>query len=388
MKKIYKNLHITSDSLTKVLTAINKPRYAPRIIGGYVRDKLLSIDSNDIDIASPLRPEEVMELLRNNRINAVPTGIEFGTITAVIDKIPFEITSLRKDIKCYGRRAEVEFTEDFAIDAARRDFTINALSYCPFEHIIYDYTNGLSDLESKKVRFIGDASERIKEDYLRILRFFRFSSNYADSLDQEGYDACKDNKDGLESLSRERIKSEMDKILLSRQSFKMLSAIKRLNIRIFKDLNIDEKALLNLESKDLAVIYAALFANNDHISLKASLHDLCFTKKMNRMILQLQSIKNSEDILYDLSSYFIDLEKMDPYIAFALAIKKITKLEAIELLKKFSMQPPLLPVKSSDLLRLKITGPQLGICLRAIKKQWIKSNFTLNKKELLKDYIR
>lgn len=388
MNKIYKNLHIESPSISKVLSAINKPGYTPRIIGGYVRDRLLSIDSNDIDIASPLPPKEVMALLKNNRINAIPTGIEFGTVTAVIDKMPFEITSLRKDIKCDGRKAVVvEFTEDFALDAARRDFTINALSYCPFQHIIYDYTGGLPDLESRKVRFIGDSWQRIKEDYLRILRFFRFSSNYADSLDQEGYNACKDNKDGVENLSRERINSEMDKILLSRQAFKMLSIIKELNIRVFKDLDIDAATLLNVESKDLAVIYAALFANNDSRTLKDDLHDLRFTKKMNSIIIQLQSLKNSDDILYDLAEHWLNLEKIDPYIAFALTIGKITKSEALELLNKFAMQPPVLPVKSSDLLKLKITGPQLGIGLKKLRKLWIKSNFTLTKEELLKDYI-
>lgn len=387
MKKIYKNLNIISEPLEKILHILDKKEHRPRIIGGYVRDKLLSIENNDIDIASPLKPEVVMNLLVKHNIKTIPTGIEFGTVTAIVGNNIFEITSLRKDIKCDGRRAVVEFTEDFALDAERRDFTINSLSYCPFEHIIYDYTNGLHDLASRKVRFIGNASDRIKEDYLRILRFFRFSSNYAEELDSLGYIACQENHEGIKTLSRERINSEMDKILLSKKRYDMLSTIKKIDLDVFDGLNIDEEILSDIKGNDLNVIYAGIFAQNDLSILKTHLNKLGFSKFRTNMILKLQALQNSEDVVCDLLECWIDGKKMEPYLSFALSKKLITKSDSLKLTDNFNTFPPVTPVKSWDLIEKGITGEKLGISLKKSKRKWIKSNFTLQKKDLLRDYI-
>lgn len=383
MKTLYKDLHIHSKDLFKVLNAINKTKYSPRIVGGYVRDSLLSLETNDIDIASPIVPEEIIDLLTKAGIKTIPTGLEFGTITAIINNVKFEITSLRKDIKCDGRRASVEFTEDFALDAMRRDFTINALSYCPFEHIIYDYTNGLENLKNKKVSFIGDPDSRIKEDYLRILRFFRFSSNYASDLDIDGYEACKNNREGIEFLSRERINNEMDKILLSKRASYILRAMKNAKINLFESLDIDEDIISNTDSKNLGVIYALLFVKNDISNLKSSIPGLILSKKMSDMIIDLQSLRNSSDIFYDLSSYWINKKRMDEYLSFAFAINKITKSDFLKLMIKFSSYPPIMPVKAIDLISKGITGKDVGIYLREMTKKWIKSDFNMGKEELL-----
>ncbi|MGE4410142.1 MAG: CCA tRNA nucleotidyltransferase [Sphingobium sp.] len=185
-----------------------------RLVGGAVRDGLLHLDVNDIDLATSLSPEEVLQRLGKAGIKAVPTGIAHGTITAIIDHRPVEITTLRRDVSTDGRRATVAYTEDWREDAARRDFTINALYANPLTGEVQDYFGGLEDLAVRRVRFIGDAAARIAEDHLRILRYFRFLARFG-SLppDVEAYRACVDHANSLMALSRERIADEVLKLL-------------------------------------------------------------------------------------------------------------------------------------------------------------------------------
>jgi poly(A) polymerase len=184
-----------------------------RFVGGAVRNALLKCEVDDVDIATPLVPEEVARRLKAAGIEAVPTGIEHGTITAVVDGKPFEVTTLRRDVTTDGRRATVAFTTDWREDAARRDFTINALYAAP-DGEIFDYFGGLSDLENGRVRFVGDATMRIREDYLRILRLFRFHAWYGrGEIDQGALRAAAAEKSGLANLSGERIQKEMLKLL-------------------------------------------------------------------------------------------------------------------------------------------------------------------------------
>ncbi len=185
-----------------------------RLVGGSVRDLLLEKKVNDFDFATRLLPQETTKILEKNKIKAVPTGVKFGTITAVVNGKNFEITTLRKDSETDGRHCSPEFVDDYFLDAARRDFTINAL-YLDSAGLITDYFDGISDLENKKVKFIGDANKRIEEDFLRILRFFRFSNEYAQDLDIEGLAACVKQKENLKKLSRERIRAEFLKMLMS-----------------------------------------------------------------------------------------------------------------------------------------------------------------------------
>ncbi|OAN69329.1 poly(A) polymerase [Jannaschia sp. EhC01] len=185
-------------------------------VGGCVRNGLLGLEVADIDICTDARPEKVMELAAVAGLKAVPTGIDHGTVTLVADGRPHEITTLRRDIETDGRRASVAFTGELAEDAARRDFTMNAL-YATRDGAVLDPNGkGLTDLEARRVRFIGDADARIAEDYLRILRFFRFHAWYADpagGMDAEALAACAAGVDGLASLSRERVGAEICKLL-------------------------------------------------------------------------------------------------------------------------------------------------------------------------------
>lgn len=184
-----------------------------RFVGGCVRDAVLGRPVTDIDLATDAEPERVLELLGEKKIRAVPTGIDHGTITAIPDRRPFEITTLRNDEETDGRRAQVSFTKDWAADAARRDFTINALS-ADRDGSIYDYVGGLADLRAGRVRFIGNAEDRIAEDYLRILRFFRFHAGYASTEpDADALEACRQASGQVENLSGERVWRELSRIL-------------------------------------------------------------------------------------------------------------------------------------------------------------------------------
>jgi len=200
--------------MTRVLNALGADEGLTRYVGGAVRDDLLGLKVSDVDLATRIRPEEVMARLQAARIKAVPTGIDHGTVTAVSDGHPVEITSLRRDVSTDGRRATVAFTDDWQEDAARRDFTINALSADPVTGELFDYFGGLEDLDARRVRFIGDPLARIAEDHLRILRFFRFHARFGSGEpDAAAVDACAERANDLMALSRERIADELLKLL-------------------------------------------------------------------------------------------------------------------------------------------------------------------------------
>ena len=200
--------------MARLLRALSADEGLTRYVGGAVRDDLLGLPVSDLDLATRLKPEEVIDRLEAARIKAVPTGIEHGTVTAVSDGQPVEITSLRRDVSTDGRRATVAFTDDWKEDAARRDFTINALSADPNSGDVFDYFGGTDDLRRRRVRFIGEPLQRIAEDHLRILRFFRFHARFgAGEPDAAGLDACIRRANDLMALSRERIADELLKLL-------------------------------------------------------------------------------------------------------------------------------------------------------------------------------
>ena len=200
--------------LARLLKALGADEGLTRYVGGAVRDELLRLPVSDIDLATRIRPDEVVARLEAAGIKAVPTGIAHGTVTAVSDGQPVEVTSLRRDVSTDGRRATVAFTDDWKEDAARRDFTLNALSADPATGAIFDYFGGLDDLRARRVRFIGDPIERIAEDHLRILRFFRFHARFGSGEpDAQALAACTARANDLMALSRERIADELLKLL-------------------------------------------------------------------------------------------------------------------------------------------------------------------------------
>jgi poly(A) polymerase len=184
-----------------------------RWVGGAIRDSLLGVEVNDVDCATTLLPDAVIDRCREAGIRTVPTGIDHGTITAILDDGPVEITTLRRDVSTDGRRATIAFASDWREDAARRDFTINALYAHPETLEISDYFGGREDLEARRVRFIGNAEARIREDHLRILRYFRFHARFGSKIDPEAEAACSDLAQTLKGLSRERVWAELQGIL-------------------------------------------------------------------------------------------------------------------------------------------------------------------------------
>lgn len=184
-----------------------------RFVGGCVRNTIMARPVDDLDLATQLTPDETLKALETAGIRAIPTGIEHGTVTAIVDHKPFEITSLRRDVETDGRRAVVAFTEDWAEDAQRRDFRLNALYAAPNGEVFDPVGGGYEDAMAGRVVFIGDADQRLREDYLRILRFFRFNAWYGAGIDADGLAACQRQRSGLEKIAKERTWKELKKLL-------------------------------------------------------------------------------------------------------------------------------------------------------------------------------
>jgi poly(A) polymerase len=198
-----------------VFAAIAAGGYEARAVGGAVRNALIGRPVKDVDIATPAVPEEVVRLAAAAGLDTAPTGLKHGTVTVIAGGVPFEVTTLRKDVETFGRHATVAYTDDWTADARRRDFTINAF-YCSADGRVYDLLGGYEDLAARRVRFIGDAHERIREDYLRILRFFRFTAEYAEGPpDPTGLSAAVSERAGLKMLSGERIHQELVRLLVA-----------------------------------------------------------------------------------------------------------------------------------------------------------------------------
>jgi poly(A) polymerase len=211
--------------LAALLAVLDGEGEETRVVGGAVRNALLGHPVHEIDLATTAAPDVVAARAEAAGFKAVPTGVEHGTVTVVVRGVPFEVTTLREDVETHGRRATVRFGRDFAADALRRDFTINALSASGGGRV-HDYVGGLADLEHRRVRFIGDARERIREDYLRILRFFRFHSEYGEGpLDADGFAAAVRERGGIAILSRERIRLEFMKLLVTRRAVEMIHVL-------------------------------------------------------------------------------------------------------------------------------------------------------------------
>ena len=372
-----------------------------RLVGGSVRDMLLKFEVKDFDFATVFLPEKILEILLENNIYAIPTGIKFGTITAVINHKHFEITTLRKDNENDGRYCKPEFIDDYFLDAARRDFTINAL-YLDNQGFVHDYFGGISDLENGVVKFIGEAERRIEEDFLRILRFFRFSAKYAKSIDNSSLEACIKNKQNIKSLSSERIKNEFFKIIENTENQKLLSILQifensDIAFEIFAHkLKIDNlKKLLKLEN-----ILAEKFSTRIKFAALFCGYCIDFKKDLTKLNFSNNEKKYFEFILKNIvdNSQFLDFVGLRKLLAFEQKdfIRDLYLLSAIkesffdvvainkflDFIDKFIL--PKFPINGDDLIAKGFSGKNLGEQLLKIKQQWVESNFLATKDELLK----
>src|SRR3954454_14309853 len=209
---------LRSGPTARVLALLNGDGEEARVVGGAVRNALLKLPIGELDIATTALPSEVIRRAKAAGIKSVPTGIDHGTVTLVVDAQPFEITTLREDTETFGRKAKVAFGRDWVMDAKRRDFTINGMSV-DAAGVVHDHVGGLDDIAAKRVRFIGDPNQRLAEDYLRILRFFRIHAAYgAGEPDRAGYLACIAARAGLATLSAERVRMEMLKLVVAEEA--------------------------------------------------------------------------------------------------------------------------------------------------------------------------
>jgi poly(A) polymerase len=249
---------LTGGGLPRLFAVLDRDGEEARAVGGAVRNALLKLPVAEVDVATTALPAEVVRRVNAAGFKSVPTGIDHGTVTVVIDGAPFEVTTLRQDVETFGRHAKVAFGRDWKVDAQRRDFTINALS-ANRGGVVYDYVGGLDDLAKRKVCFIGQAKQRIEEDYLRVLRFFRFHAAYGEgSLDAEGLAACIAARGRVDQLSRERVRMEMLKLLVARNAAAVLQAM--------ADAGLLGPLLGGVPN---AVNFAAMVAIEDALSLPA-----------------------------------------------------------------------------------------------------------------------
>ncbi len=383
---------LTASPLARILEMLNDRGEEARVVGGAVRNTLLGQPVHEIDVATTALPDEVLRRAGQAGIRAVPTGIDHGTVTLVVEGTPYEVTTLREDVETYGRRAKVAFGRDWRRDAERRDFTINALSASP-DGVVHDYVGGLADLEARRVRFIGDAAQRIAEDYLRILRFFRFHSAYGEGKpDPAALHACIVARDGLRTLSRERVRMELLKLVVTKGA----SA----SIRVMADAGILLSPLGGvsyLSSLDRTIAIEALIGGPPDAIRRLGALTVAIPEDAERLFERLR-LSNTEHerlrsmadgwwrlgaettpqqaraLLYRLGALrFVDRA----LLAFSRASDAVADSRWHELIGLPSRwQPPAFPVSAADLMARGLApGPALGMALRAAEAAWVNADF-------------
>jgi len=371
-----------------------------RFVGGCVRKAIRGEYIDDIDLATSLEPQEVKERLKKEDIKVVDTGILHGTVTAIINKKKFEITTLRKDILTDGRHAKVEFTKDWERDSSRRDFTINAI-YSDIYGRIFDPLNGISDLENRKIKFIGEAEERLQEDYLRILRYFRFFAQYSKTdHDQNIIRLIKKNINGLNKISNERIFDELKKILKLENVYSLFSnnISKEIFLNIFPQFKYYDrlKIINNLEKKifikyDNCLILALLIVDQSN-SYEYFCHKYKISNsiknRFNNISINFKNFKNEKFYTEENIKKLIYLTNKDyvrDILLFSICINKKTKTSFVEeLINYISVcKIPKFPI-SGDYLKERgyDTGKALGKKLKTLEEKWIENNFVLDPKLL------
>ncbi len=376
-----------------VLAVLEAAGHGARVVGGAVRNALLGVPVKDIDIATTAEPSETMRLMEKAGLKAVPTGILHGTVTVIVRHIPFEVTTLRRDVETFGRHARVLFTDDWAEDAKRRDFTINAL-YADARGVVHDPVGtGCADLASRRVRFIGKAEDRIREDYLRILRFFRFTAEYAEGrADPDGLRACQSLKEGLRRLSGERIHQEMLRLLVAPAAIPVLE--------VMHETGILEETLLAGTEPSLAARMAAIEEKMDldadamrrlaalaitspggalRLRERLRLSNAEYDRLASMAVLAGQTGYGRPEVAARAQLYrhgrevFLDAALYD-WARSGEAPDENARVEHARLPQRWS--PPVLPVRGADVIALGVpAGPKVGQVMSAFEDWWIAAGF-------------
>jgi poly(A) polymerase len=358
-----------------------------RFVGGCVRDTILKRPIGDIDIATPLFPEEIMRRLAAAKIKAVPTGIAHGTITAVTETRPYEITTLRRDVETFGRQARVTFSADWQEDSARRDFTMNAL-YLDSEGAVFDYHDGIKDLRAGKVRFVGDPATRIREDVLRLLRFYRFHAWYGKGeADAAARAACRASTPLLPTLSGERVQAELLKLLKARDPVPSLAMMQDdgVLVRIVpKSRPLDVLArLIELEPKPDAIrrLAALVAADSDALTrkLKFSNADRDRLTALSEAVPLTSDAVEQRRLLYRQGSALYS----DRVLLTAAIAGDSTKVKKL-LSAASKWKPVTFPLRGADIAEAGIPeGPAIGALLAELEAWWEDGDFKATRAQCL-----
>ena len=382
-----------NDDILSIIDAIKKFQGEIRLVGGCVRDNILKRQTTDIDFATTLLPNQIIDSLNAAHIKAIPTGIKHGTITAIVKNKGYEITTLRSDISCDGRHAEVKFTNNWQQDASRRDFTFNAL-YCDEKGVIYDYFSGIQDLEKKQLNFIGDPEIRIQEDYLRILRAFRFYASICNQnkLSDKIIYSCTKYSSFINNLSKERIRDEFFKLLLCPNLVSTLKIMQQCNV-LQKIIPFEVKPDIMLsdilsETNPLTKLAALLRTNKNDLSLDKVKISLCLSNHDQKVLTLL--LNNNLELPISTIEQQKYINKFGKEIYCSLIRIKHAELnlnyqdlaQYIEYADKFIV--PQFPISGKDLLNIGYQqGKNLGTTLKIIKDLWENSSYQLTKLQLL-----
>ena len=374
-------------SLQRIFRIVSEAGGEARVAGGAVRNALLKIPVSEVDVATTLPPETVMEVCRAAGLGVYPTGLDHGTVTVTADHLAYEVTTLRRDVETDGRRAKVKFTGDWEADALRRDFTMNAL-YCDARGEIYDFTNGYRDISRNRIIFVGSPSQRIREDYLRILRFFRFHARFGKGTpDKAGLAACIRHRKGLDGLSAERIRQEMFKLLVAPRAVPVLKLMARHKIldRLLPYTE-DWRAIGRLPADPVLRLFALA---QDPQAMKERWR---LSNAEGNRIAAISSLpppspslrpREQRIILYQAGA---DAWRDAVRIAWARSKpaaddppwKKLSRLA-----DRWTI--PTLPVSGRDLIAAGMSpGPDMGTALKRLEDWWVASDFKPGKDELLK----
>tara|TARA_B100000941_G_scaffold287371_1_gene262438 strand:+ start:51 stop:1334 length:1284 start_codon:yes stop_codon:yes gene_type:complete len=389
-------------SIRQVFEAINSysSESEIRYVGGCLRKIINNEEVDDIDLATNLNPSEISEVLRKNKINFYESGIEHGTITAVIDDNKFEITSLREDILTDGRHAKVKFSKDWKLDASRRDFTINSI-YSDSDGNLFDPFDGKNDLEKGEINFIGDVEKRIKEDYLRILRYLRFFLNYSKKPhNQKIIKIIKINISGIAKISKERLLDELKKLLKSKYLDKLSKDRFGLELilLVFPELKNIKSVLNSLKDKKIIlekidfIFILSLMTIDDSDNLDYFLYKYNISNKdkkrmkiINKFYREKKETKHLNETKLNRVFYYNGKQAALDILNFKIIKSKTTNKELLRLRKLFKNKDILnLPVGADTLMsKYKIPeGRQLGIKLKLIEEEWVKNNFKISDLEI------
>lgn len=369
---------LSAPNTQAVLRFLADAGHQAHVVGGCVRNAALGVPVTDVDIATSARPETVMELAAAVGLRAVPTGLAHGTVTVVSGGTGYEVTTFRRDLSTDGRHATVAFCDDVTQDAARRDFTMNAL-YARADGTVLDPLDGLQDVVARRVRFVGDPHARIAEDYLRILRFFRFHAHYGDpaqGLDADGLAACADGADGLARLSAERVGAEVRKLLSAPDPAPAVATMAQAGILARILPGSDARALPVLVHLEGTAppnwLRRLLVLGGDSTGLRLTRAE---TRDLHRLRDALEAAQGAAELGYRLGQGMATTVML---VRAAITGAPLPQDWVNEVTRGASAR---FPVRARDLPHLE--GPALGAALAALEQRWIASGFTLGRDDLL-----